>query len=91
MDWKLFLSAFATIFLAEVGDKTQLVTMSMAAGSNSKWAVFCGAALALVITTLLAVTVGMLITRLIPAIWLHRAAGVLFIILGVVYLSGKGG
>lgn len=89
MDWKLFASTFAAIFLAEMGDKTQLATMSLAAGS-SRWVVFAAAATALVATSAVAVLAGEAIARLVPAIWVKRAAGTLFIVLGLVYLLGRG-
>jgi len=89
MDWKLFASTFTAIFLAEMGDKTQLATMSLAAGS-SRWIVFAAAATALVATSAVAVIAGEAVARAVPPIWVKRAAGVLFVVLGVVYLVGKG-
>lgn len=56
--WAVFSSTFITIFLAEMGDKTQLVTLLMSAESQSPWIVFLGAAIALVSTSLLGVLVG---------------------------------
>jgi putative Ca2+/H+ antiporter (TMEM165/GDT1 family) len=88
MDWRLFVSTFFAIFLAEMGDKTQLATMSLAAGS-SRWVVFAASATALVATSLVAVLVGEGLTRLVPQIWIKRAAGVLFIVMGVVFVLGK--
>jgi putative Ca2+/H+ antiporter (TMEM165/GDT1 family) len=90
MDWKLLGSTFAVVFLAELGDKTQLATLSLAAGGSSRWMVFIGSALALVATSAIAVLVGEGLSRVIPAIWITRAAGVLFIIMGVVFLMGWG-
>ncbi len=90
MDYKLFLSTFVAIFVAEIGDKTQLATLSLSAGSASRWTVFLGAALALVATSAIAVLFGEGITRLVPAIWLRRAAGAVFVVLGVLYLFGRG-
>lgn len=88
MDWRLFVSTFFAIFLAEMGDKTQLATMSLAAGS-SRWIVFAASASALVATSLVAVLVGEGLTRLVPQIWIKRAAGLLFIVMGVVFVLGK--
>jgi putative Ca2+/H+ antiporter (TMEM165/GDT1 family) len=90
MDWKLFASTFAAIFLAELGDKTQLATLSLAAGGSSRWAVFTGAALALMATTALAVVLGEGLTRLVPPVWIRRGAGLLFIALGIVFLTSTG-
>ena len=89
MDWKLFASTFAAIFLAEMGDKTQLATMSLSAGS-SRWVVFAAAATALVATSAIAVLLGEAVSRVVPAIWVKRAAGLVFVVLGAVYLFGKG-
>lgn len=56
--WAVFTSSFVTIFLAEIGDKTQLVTLLMSAESQSPWIVFLGAAIALITTSLLGVLIG---------------------------------
>ncbi|HET7752443.1 MAG TPA: TMEM165/GDT1 family protein [Anaeromyxobacteraceae bacterium] len=88
MDWKLFASSFAAIFLAELGDKTQLATLSLASG-GSRWMVFAGAALALVTTTALAVLAGEAVSRVIPPIWIRRGAGALFLVLGLAFLFTK--
>ena len=55
---KEFLTAFVAIFLAEIGDKTQLSTLLMAAESHSPWIVFTGAAAALMTTSLIGVLLG---------------------------------
>jgi putative Ca2+/H+ antiporter (TMEM165/GDT1 family) len=86
MDWKLFSSTFAAVFLAELGDKTQLATLSLAAGSRSRWMVFAGSALALVATSAIAVLAGEALTRAVPPIWIKRAAGALFVVMGVLFL-----
>lgn len=56
--WAVFTSTFVTIFLAEMGDKTQIVTLLMSAESQSPWLVFIGAAAALITTSLLGVLIG---------------------------------
>ena len=89
MDWKLFASTFVAIFVAEMGDKTQLATLSLAAGGSSRWLVFAAAALALVATSAIAVLAGAALVKVVPPIWLQRGAGVIFIVLGVIYLTGK--
>ncbi len=89
MDWKLFASTFTAIFLAEMGDKTQLATMSLSAGS-SRWTVFAAAATALVATSAIAVVAGEAVARVVPPIWVKRAAGLLFVGLGALYLLGRG-
>ncbi len=86
MDWKLFASTFAAIFLAEMGDKTQLATLSAASGGASRWVVFAASATALVSTSAIAVLAGEGASRLIPPVWTKRAAGALFVALGVLLL-----
>ena len=61
--WTVFSSTFLTIFLAEMGDKTQLATLLMSAESRSPWMVFAGAAAALVTTSLMGVLIGYWIAK----------------------------
>ena len=83
MDWKILASTFGVVFLAELGDKTQLATFGVAAGSGGKrWAVFAGSALALVASSAIAVVAGSMIGDVVPARWLERAGGVAFVALG---------
>jgi putative Ca2+/H+ antiporter (TMEM165/GDT1 family) len=89
MDWKLLVSTFASIFVAEMGDKTQIATFSLSAGGSSRLAVFLGSAIALVATSAIAVLAGDLVGRLISPIWLQRVAGAIFIVLGVLFLASK--
>jgi putative Ca2+/H+ antiporter (TMEM165/GDT1 family) len=89
VDWKLFASTFAAIFLAELGDKTQLATLSLASG-GSRWVVFAGAALALVASSALAVLAGEAVARVVPPVWIKRGAGALFVVLGVLMLVKSG-
>ena len=86
MDWKLFASTFVAIFVAELGDKTQLAALSLSSGSSSKWSVFAGSAVALVTSSALAVLLGDGVSRFISPLWLRRAAGVIFLLLGAVFL-----
>lgn len=86
---KPFFTTFAMIFLAEMGDKTQLATLSMAAGAKSRWVIFAGAATGLMLTSALAVLGGDLVARYVPALWVRRGAGALFVVMGVLYLLGS--
>jgi putative Ca2+/H+ antiporter (TMEM165/GDT1 family) len=91
MDFKVMLTTFAMIFLAELGDKTQLATFAFSADSKSRLSVFLGSAGALVLTSLLAVLFGALMGKLIPANTIKIGAGVLFILLGLwmLFFSGS--
>lgn len=89
MDWKLFVSTFGAIFVAEMGDKTQLAAFAMAGSASSRWLVFVAASLALVATTAIAVVAGAAVGRYVPAIWVKRAAGVTFLVLGVIFLLSR--
>lgn len=82
MDWKTALSTFAMILLAEMGDKTQLVTFSFAARFRSPFEVFVGAGSALLLTTLVAVLFGDVITRVLPSTYIRYMVGILFIVFG---------
>ena len=87
MEWKLFLSTFVLIFVAELGDKTQLAALASAAGSKAPWSVFGGAASALVLSTLIAVLLGSAFSKVAPQHIVKGAAGLLFIGFGVVFLA----
>jgi len=89
MDWKIFATAFLTLFLAELGDKTQLAVITMTADTNSKISVFLGASLALIAVTLLGVLFGGLLSQYIPTEWLQRIVAAAFIIIGILMLLGK--
>ncbi|GMU63290.1 MAG: hypothetical protein AMXMBFR34_50530 [Myxococcaceae bacterium] len=82
MDLKLVATTFAAVFLAELGDKTQLATLSFSAAGTSRLSVFVGAAAALVATTAIAVLAGEALTRWISPRALQRLAGVSFVVIG---------
>lgn len=82
MDIKLLLTTFGMVFLAELGDKTQLATFCLSAGCDSKLSVFLGSAVALVLSSLLAVLLGDAISRLIPLIYIKIGAGIFFLAVG---------
>lgn len=89
MEWKVFGTAFLTLFLAELGDKTQLAIVTLTAKTDSKIAVFLGASLALVFVSLLGVMVGGVLSQYVPTEWLQRIVAVAFIIIGILMLFGK--
>lgn len=80
---QIFFSTFITIFLAELGDKTQLTTLLMSAESNSPWIVFLGAGSALVATSLIGVGVGHWLSKRVSAKTLETAAAVLLMLISV--------
>ncbi|EAQ97346.1 TMEM165/GDT1 family protein [Congregibacter litoralis] len=83
MDWKVFGTVFVAIFLAELGDKTQLATMLFAADDKaSKWLVFAAASLALVACSAIGVLAGSLVGAYINERYLHYVAGFGFIAVG---------
>ena len=90
MDWRILASTFGLIFLAELGDKTQLAAIVMSAESKAPLAVFLGAVLALALVTLIGVAIGGTLTRVIPARYIRMAAGGLFVIIGILMLIPRG-
>jgi Ca2+/H+ antiporter, TMEM165/GDT1 family len=89
MDWKIFGTAFLTLFLAELGDKTQLAVITMTANTESKVSVFLGASLALVTVTILGVVFGGVLSQYIPTEYLQKIVAAAFIVIGVLMLFGK--
>jgi len=84
MDIKVLITVFAAVFVAELGDKTQLATMLFAADKEvSKWTVFLGASLALVVASGLGVLAGSVISQTIETKYLHYIAGIGFVAIGV--------
>ena len=82
--WRTFFTVLTTVFLAEVGDKTQMATMLFAAeGKASKWIVFAAASLALVAAAGLGVLLGGVIERIISPRTLKVIAGIGFILIGI--------
>ncbi len=83
MDWKVFLSTFALLFVAELGDKTQLAVISMTSKHGRPWPVFIGATVALTLVTLLGVVGGEAVYHVIPESLLTRVSAVAFVVIGV--------
>ena len=86
MDWKLIASTFGIIFLAELGDKTQLAAMTMSASSQKPVAVFIGASLALTAVSAIGVAVGAGLSEVVPMAIIRKAAATLFVLIGVALL-----
>ena len=83
MELKVFFTVFAAVFIAELGDKTQLATMLFAADKEvSKWTVFLGASAALVVATAIGVIAGALLSEYINEKYLNYLAGAGFILIG---------
>ena len=89
MDWKTLFSTFGLIFLAEMGDKTQLAVLTMTAKTKAPWAVFLGASAALTVVSALAVVVGGVLSRYVPEAVLHKVVATAFIAIGLWMLFGK--
>jgi putative Ca2+/H+ antiporter (TMEM165/GDT1 family) len=84
MELKTFLVVFGTVFLAELGDKTQLATLLFAADQNvSRWTVFAGSAAALVTAAAIGVLAGAWISAHVSERILSLAAGAGFILIGL--------
>ena len=87
MDWKVFLTVFGAIFIAELGDKTQLATMMFAADKQvSKWVVFAGASAALVTASAIGVLAGNLLSQYMDEKVMSYVAGSVFVLIGVFIL-----
>ena len=82
MDSKLFATTFGAVFIAELGDKTQLATMAFAADSRAKLTVFLASSAALVLAAGLGVLVGDTISRAVPPQWIQRGAAILVVGIG---------
>lgn len=87
MDWKIFATVFAAVFIAELGDKTQLATMLFAADKEvSKYTVFFAASAALTLASAVGVLAGSMLSHYIDERYLHYIAGVGFVVIGLMTL-----
>ncbi len=84
-NWQIVITTFITIFVAEIGDKTQLTTLMIAAQSHEPWIVFTGAAIALVSTSLLGVIAGKWLAKNFSPSLLNTLAGLSFLIYRLAY------
>ena len=84
MDLKILLTVFTAVFIAELGEKTQLATLLFAADKEvSKWTVFLGASMALIVASGLGVLAGGVISQYVSERFLHYLAGIGFVGIGI--------
>ena len=83
----LLFTTFVTVFLAEMGDKTQLTTITLSSTTNKPLAVFIGSAIALILATLLGALAGGSIANLVPAFLLKLLSGIVFLSIGIKLLA----
>lgn len=84
-----FWLAFGLVFLAELGDKTQLATLMLSANGHPPVVVFLGAAVALVLVALISVVLGDALGNVVPVRVIHACAGVAFLVIGGLLLFGR--
>lgn len=87
--WKSIFTAFFLVFIAELGDKTQLSTMLLASKSKSIWYTFIGSSCALVLSSLLGVLAGSFLNKYIPPIYIQICSGIAFIIIGLLLIFNR--
>jgi len=89
MDWKVIIAAFGLVFLAELGDKTQLAALNLSAKSQAPMLVFLGSVTAYALVTLVTVLLGGVLARFIQPDYIRYGAAVMFIVIGALILFGK--
>lgn len=87
--FNIIITTFWIVFIAELGDKTQLQTMLLATQTKSLWPVFLGSSLALILSSFLGVCASTILTKYISPHYLQTGAGVVFIVIGVLTLLGR--
>jgi putative Ca2+/H+ antiporter (TMEM165/GDT1 family) len=89
MDWRTFLFSFGVIFLAELGDKTQLAVIGLTGKTGSPVSVFSAAVISFAIITIIGVVVGRGIFEILPKEYIKIGAGIAFIGVGILILGGR--
>lgn len=89
MNWKVMLATFTTLFLAELGDKTQLAVITLTANTRQPWPVLIGAVAALALVTALGVLVGGTLLQFVPEALVKKFAAGAFVVIGVLMFLGK--
>lgn len=82
LNWKLFFLSFGLLFLAELGDKTQLSVFTLVTRHKAPVPVFLGASLALVLVTLIGAFLGEAVSRVVPERYLHLGSALFFVGVG---------
>lgn len=86
---KIIISTFFLVFVAELGDKTQITTMLLSAEADSRLAVFLGSALALVCSSFVGVVLGSFLNKYVPPMVIQKTAAIAFVIIGVLLFLNK--
>ncbi len=86
MFWKIFVTTFTAIFVAELGDKTQLAVIALTARTKSMFTVLIAATTAMFVVTLIGVLFGEFLTKLVPSKYIHFLAGAIFILFGILLI-----
>jgi Ca2+/H+ antiporter, TMEM165/GDT1 family len=86
VDWKLLATTFGIVFLAELGDKTQLAALALTGRSGRPFTVFLGASAALVLVTLIGVAGGAVLKKFVPERAMNLASAILFLAVGAFLL-----
>ena len=89
MDWRALTTTFGLIFLAEMGDKTQIAAISMVGKTRAPWSVLLGASVALCLVSALGVFGGAVVLRFIPQKYLEKIAALAFVAVGLLMLFGR--
>lgn len=89
MDWKVFVATFGAIFLAELGDKTQVANLCLAAQSKSLISVFLASIAAFSVVTLITVALGGFLCKVIRPEYIKYGAASAFVIIGILMFMGK--
>jgi putative Ca2+/H+ antiporter (TMEM165/GDT1 family) len=89
MDWKIFASTFILIFLAELGDKTQLAVIALSAKEKTPLTIFISAIFGFALATVIAIIIGTLGAKYLPIEIIQKIAALAFIIIGVLIFFGK--
>jgi len=89
MDWKIFASTFVLIFMAELGDKTQLAVITLSAKEKTPLTILVSAILGFALATIIAIIIGTIGAKYIPVEVVQKVAAVAFIVIGILIFFGK--